>query len=98
MALRLIVRPEAELDIESSALRYEGQQRGLGSRFLDTLNDIFARVTENPFRFPQLERNVRRALLDRFPYGIYFLPESNRVVVIAVLHLHRHPDTWRRRT
>ena len=97
MAFRLIIRPEAELDIESSALWYEQQQRGLGDRFLDGLNEVFVRVTEQPLRFPQIRKNVRRALLGRFPYGVYFVPESDRVIVIAVLHLRRHPDTWRRR-
>ena len=97
MALRLIIRPEAELDIESSAMWYESQQPGLGGRFLEELNDGFVRVAEQPLRFPRIEKNVRRGLLDRFPYGVYFISEIDRVVVIAVLHLHRHPDTWRRR-
>ncbi len=98
MALPLIIRPEAELDVESSAVWYERQQPGLGSRFVDGLNEVFARITETPLQFPQLDKGVRRALLRRFPYGIYFVPEPHRLVVLAVLHLRRHPDTWKRRT
>jgi plasmid stabilization system protein ParE len=97
MALPLIIRPEAELDVESSALWYERQQPRLGSRFLDALSEVFARITENPLQFRQLERGVRRALLPRFPYGIYFVPEPNRVVVLAVLHLQRDPEAWKNR-
>jgi toxin ParE1/3/4 len=98
MALPLIIRPEAELDIESSAVWYETQRPGLGSRFLDRLNEVFARITENPLQFPQLETGVRRALLPRFPYGIYFVPKPKRVIILAVLHLRRRPETWRGRT
>jgi plasmid stabilization system protein ParE len=98
MALPLIIRPEAQLDIENSAVWYERQQAGLGSRFVDGLNEVLTRIAENPIQFPQLEKGVRRALLRRFPYGLYFVPEPNRVVVLAVLHLRRHPDTWKRRT
>lgn len=98
MAARLIIRPEAELDIESSALWYEEQQHGLGNRFVDGFNEVFARIIEHPLQFPQLENGIRRALLRHFPYGIYFVPESNRIVILAVLHLRRHPNTLRRRT
>lgn len=98
MGLRLVVRPEAELDIESSALWYEGQQSGLGNRFLNGLREVLDRVVASPHQFPQVKTGVRRALLLHFPYGIYFVAETDRVVVLAVLHLHRHPDTWRRRT
>lgn len=99
MAWSLILRPEAGLDVESSTLWYEEQQRSLGTRFLDGLTEVFARIAENPLQFPELEKGIRRALLRRFPYGIYFVPEPklNRVVILAVLHLHRHPDTWKQR-
>ncbi len=33
--------------------------------------------------------------MSRFPYGVYFAPSEEVVVVLAVLHLHRHPDTWK---
>lgn len=97
MAWRLIIRPEAELDIESSALWYEEQQSGLGTRFLDGLNEVLARIAENPLQFPEIEKGIRRALLRRFPYGIYFVAEQDQLVVFAVLHIRRHPDTWKRR-
>jgi hypothetical protein len=35
--------------------------------------------------------------LRRFPYGVYFLAESEEVKVLAVLHLHRQPDMWKSR-
>ena len=99
MAWPLVLRPEAGLDVEISTLWYEEQQRGLGTRFLDGLTEVFARIAENPLQFPELEKGMRRALLRRFPYGIYFVPEPkpNRVVILAVLHMHRHPDTWKQR-
>jgi hypothetical protein len=41
---------------------------------------------------------VRRALLHQFPYGVYFLFEAEAVAILAVLHSHRNPDVWKRRT
>lgn len=97
MVWQLITRPEAEVDIEASALWYEGRRSGLGFRFLDELNEVLSRVVEGPHQFPVIDKGVRRALLRRFPYGIYFMAEQDCVVVLAVLHLHRDPDTWRQR-
>ncbi len=77
---------------------YEDQQAGLGAYFLAELDLVFQRIEENPLQFPRLEGDVRRALLHRFPYGVYFITESQEVKVLAVLHLHRQPDMWKSRT
>jgi hypothetical protein len=31
----------------------------------------------------------------RLPYGVFFTVDDDMVTVLAVLHLHRHPDTWK---
>lgn len=97
MARRIVVQPQSDLDIQAAAVWYEDQQSGLGTRFLDELDLVFQRIAESPLQFPQLEDDVRRALLRRFPYGVYFFAESEEVKVLAVLHLHRQPDMWKSR-
>jgi plasmid stabilization system protein ParE len=97
MARRVVVQPQSDLDIQAAALWYEDQRSGLGARFLIELDLVFQRIEENPLQFPQLEGNARRALLRRFPYGVYFLAESQDVKVLPVLHLHRQPDMWKSR-
>mgnify|MGYP001574658795 CR=1 FL=1 len=76
---------------------YEDQQSGLGSRFLDELELVFGRIVDNPRQFPLVDGDVHRALLRHFPYGVYFLAESEEIHVLAVLHLHREPDMWKSR-
>jgi hypothetical protein len=94
---RLDVSSEAELDIFQAALRYERERRDLGFHFEAQVNTIIARVLENPFQFPEIDEGARRALVRDFPYGVFFTFEDDLVTVLAVLHLHRHPDTWKRR-
>jgi len=50
-----------------------------------------------PFQCPAIDGPVCRALFHRFPYGVYFDPTGEEVKVLAVLHLLRHPDTWKER-
>ena len=94
---RLDVSAEADVEIFEAALRYEREKSGLGFRFEAELESLFTRLAENPRQFPQIEAEARRALLRRFPYGVFFTAGDDVVTVLAVLHLHRHPDTWKDR-
>ena len=93
----LLLRPQAQLDVADTAGWYEDQKAGLGILFLDEMDHVLSRVRRNPFQFPEIEPGVRRGLLQRFPYSVYFSLEVERIEVIAVLHQHRHPETWRSR-
>ena len=35
-----------------------------------------------------------RCRLSRFPYGLIYTIDHGDVLVLAVAHLHRHPDYW----
>jgi plasmid stabilization system protein ParE len=94
---RLDVSSEAELEIFEAALRYERERIGLGVRFETQVNAVFARLVDNPFQFPVIEEGVRRAIVRVFPYAVYFTLEADLITVLAVLHMHRHPDTWKRK-
>ncbi len=96
--MQVIVRPAAEADVQEASDWYEGREPGLGGQFLDELKETFTRVRHMPLQFPDVGRNVRRALLRRFPYAVYFvLRNESRVVVIAVLHQRRNPSLWKKR-
>jgi len=62
MGRRLVVQPQSDLDIQATAVWYEDQRFGLGSRFLDELDLVFQRIRDNPQQFPCVEGDVHRAL------------------------------------
>jgi plasmid stabilization system protein ParE len=93
----VIVRQEAQADIREAALWYESRRAGLGSEFTLRFDALVERISQNPFQFPEVGSGVRRALLQRFPYTIYFVVAACPVVV-AVLHQRRHPETWHQRS
>ena len=47
---------------------YEDEARGLGRRFSEAIDAVTERMSVNPQQFPIVFKNVRRALLRRFPY------------------------------
>ena len=93
---RLIVRPEAEADVESSVAWYEEREAGLGLDFFDEVHEMQARLRDFPLQFPAVGRDVRRALLDRFPFALYaFLRKDDDVLILfAVLHQRRDSSEW----
>ena len=44
-----------------------------------------------------VHRGLRRALLRRFPFTVYFTVTADLIEIRGVLHNGRHPRTWLRR-
>jgi plasmid stabilization system protein ParE len=95
--VRLIVRPEAEADIGDAYAWYEAQLPGLGQRFLGEVSRCFDQIQSAPKRYQPVRAEARRALLRRFPYGVFFVSDDRQVSVLAVLHMARDPALWQER-
>ena len=87
----LIIRREAEAGIASAYDWYEEQRRGLGTEFLEDVSFTIAAIESNPRQFRRVNWIMRRALLRRFPYGVYFLDLDEIGLVATVRHLSRDP-------
>ena len=94
---RLVSDPRADIDIEAAFEWYERERPGLGLEFLDELRAAYGRIVDGPLKYQQLRSNIRRALLKRFPYAVFFTVEDEIIVVLAVLHTSRDPAEWQRR-
>ena len=97
MTRRFTILPQAELDVSDAAAWYERRRTGLGYEFLDELDSVLRRVIKDPLQFPKIKNQLRRALLGRFPYSVYFGLTRETVELVAVLHQRRDPRTWERR-
>lgn len=86
----------AELDIRAAALWYDSRREGLGAEFVLELDVLCERIVANPDHFPSVGGGIRRALLRRFPYAVYFAADGVPTIV-AVLHQHRDPRAWQHR-
>jgi plasmid stabilization system protein ParE len=87
----------AYTDVTEAAGHYQAQRRGLGQEFRREVHAALRRIRELPDAWQPLGGGVRQYRLRRFPYGVIYAVREERVVVLAVTHLHRHPDAWRSR-
>jgi toxin ParE1/3/4 len=93
----LEIRKPAQTDIADAARWYEQRDKGLGTEFLRALDACFSSIQRSPQSHALVHPRVRRALLRRFPYGVFYVVEEQRVSVIACLHVRRRPGEWKTR-
>ena len=97
MTRRFIVRARAERDLQATFEWYESQQSGLGDEFLSAVRERLETLRNFPESAPVLYRDIRRAVVSRFPYVIFYIVRPTVVSVLAILHQLRDPADWPRR-
>jgi len=90
-------KPEVYDDIKTAYDWYESQRVGLGEDFLLTLEESYVKITRTPKLYQDIYKLVRRKLVRRFPYGIFFVIRENTIIVLAILHTKREPQKWQER-
>ncbi|MBI3203432.1 MAG: type II toxin-antitoxin system RelE/ParE family toxin [Myxococcales bacterium] len=87
-----ILTPEAQADVLSAATYYESERAGLGFDFLEEFERAVALIANSPLAFTLVEHRVRRALLRRFPYGLFYEVGDDQDVIVAVVDLRQDPE------
>ena len=89
--------PQAEAELLDAISYYEECEPGLGEEFSLEVFSTVQNILSYPEAWPALGEDVRRCLVNRFPYGVLYSIEPDRIYLLAVMHLHRHPDYWKNR-
>ena len=83
--------PEADEEFLKAVAYYEECDPGLGIDFSREVFTAIHNAVDYPRLWPEIEKDIRRCLVHRFPYGVLYSIELNSVFVLAVMHLHRDP-------
>ncbi len=94
MNKNVVISSRAELEITEAIEWYEKIEKSLGLSFLDNLDQAISAVIKNPEMYPVIFKNVRRILIKKFPYSIFYHLTKNEIVVLAVFHEKRNPTNW----
>lgn len=94
MTPRVILRQRAQNDLRSAFEWYERQRAGLGDSFLLAVQERLESIAAFPDANRVVYRQIRRAVVARFPYLIFYVAQAERVDVLAVLHHARNPADW----
>ena len=91
--------PEAEQQLSEYYRWYETQRTGLGDEFLLSVEAEIKFIENNPLASQKRFKNYRMCLTDRFPYGIFYLVNEKKKIVLiaAIYHLRINPKTIRQK-
>lgn len=94
----IIVRREAQLEVQEAFRYYQEISEGLGFEFMRSLDAALQSIKRSPSAYQRIYQETRRALLRKFPYAIFYIVEENHIVVIACFHQKRSEIDWLRRS
>jgi plasmid stabilization system protein ParE len=94
---RIVLLPKARADALEAYRWYEEQRPGLGDEFRDQPDEALRRARDAPLAYAVVYRDLRRVLLHRFPYAVFYRVMPRTIAVVGVIHGRKHPREWRRR-
>lgn len=87
----------AEAEFIDAITYYNLQGEGLGYEFAAEVKRTLGRIIQYPDAWSPLSKRTRRCRTSRFPYGLIYQVREETILIVAVMHLHKHPDSWKSR-
>jgi len=87
----------AEAELLDAISFYNTQSEGLGYEFTAEVNRTIQRIIQYPEAWTKLSKRTRRCRTNRFPYGVIYQVREETLLIVAVMHLSRKPETWKDR-
>lgn len=92
------LHPEAERELRQAVEYYEDAQRGFGHEFASEVTQTFGRIAGFPYAWSMIDPDIRRAIVNRFPYAVIYAIRGNTIFVLAIAHFRRKPGYWKERS
>jgi toxin ParE1/3/4 len=93
----VVFHPLAEQELIEAAHFYERRAAGLAADFVREVERTLVQIVANPAAGSFFTGAIRRRLVRRFPFAILYQGGSERLSVIALMHLRRRPGYWKTR-
>jgi toxin ParE1/3/4 len=97
MARTFVVEPEAEAEIGKIADWYNQRNPVARLGFFNAIDSAFDLIRRNPEQYQIVYREMLRALVDGYPYALFYTVNENQIVVVSCFHTSRDPAAWHER-
>lgn len=84
-------RPQAATELRDALAWYYAANPALEPQFFAAVEELLAAICQTPLAYLRYRGEIRRGLVNKFPYRILFRIIDDEIIVIAVLHTRRHP-------
>lgn len=97
MVFEIIIKPIVFLDVEEAVIYYNKKLNGLGNRFYNHFLTSLNQIEINPHHYSYIKDPVRRHIIEKFPYKVYYIITADKIIVIGVSHTKRSNACIKRR-
>lgn len=97
MTFTIVMRPQAQVEFDEGCAWYSKKKPGLGAAFAQNVQATLNSLVANPKIHQRVYGEVRRAVVQKFPYAVYYYIEGVEVVVLSVFFTKRDPRDWQER-
>ena len=97
--MKILFAVEASKELDDAVNWYNEEKDGLGYDFVKIVDETILRIARYPYFNTEIRSGVYRALVKRFPFGVYYSVDDNSdtLYIYAIAHLHRKPMYWVKR-
>ena len=95
--MKILFLKPAKAEFMSAISFYNEQSEGLGYEFAAEVNRTLERILQYPDAWLQLSKRTRRCRTNRFPYGLIYQAGVDVILIVAVMHQSRNPESWKSR-
>lgn len=93
MKYQIVFTHEARQDIIETENWYEENRTGLGELFTGAFISSLNKIQLNPGLYPNHYSDIKKCIIKKFPYSIYYYIDEKRIVVLGCFHFKRNPST-----
>jgi len=95
--LPIVLRAEAEVEFDDSFDWFNARRTGRGLEFAAAIENVLNKIAANPLIGPVVFADIRKCVVRRFTFNVYYRPHFNWIEVVAVFHTSRDPKIWKGR-
>jgi len=94
----VIFHRQAKAEMRAAIAYYDGEREGLGAEFQEAVETAIDQIRQMPQGFsPHGDEGMRKHIVRRFPYTIFYLELEDFIWIAAVANQRRRPGYWANR-
>ena len=94
----LEISEEAEKDFDNSYEYYFNDSPEIADAFFQRINISLEIIRRSPLAFQKIHKSLRRVIVKKFPFVIYYQVVGHTIRIIAIFHTSRNPKVWTARS
>lgn len=98
MNYKLVIKSEAENDLDEAIKWYKEQSENLSLQLLNEIEETIYKIQKYPEHYQKRYKEIRIIFTRKFPYGIYYTLEEETIFIHAILHNKQNPKSISKRT